>query len=507
MDFNKSIDYLNNKSDNFKKIEKNDNDDEIYKYGINKSSFGDYGTVLQNKKQWLDLSNYYYKLVVINKDDLDASKRYLDLAERCIKNYHANVLFDRTVFPDLIPADYSPSVGDKAMSYGSGSTFSPTQDYSAFPSGENINKPYSFKPSGRADTTEVRKEQKSNPYNFSLEDTSEEDKLASYIEADLPVFIHGKSGCGKSARIKEMDPDCTILYLGSARPETLQGKSIVKDNELVDVPPVWYEKLVEKCEKEPDKIHILFLDECTNALPSIQGYAFNLVLDKEVNGKWKLPSNCRIVAAGNEDKESTSANKLSEPMFRRFNHIYIETTLQSWLLWASKHNIHPAIYAFVASRGDGEHQILRSDCDGINPCVDPRKWEMASTLLKKSNRPSLLSGVIGPSLTSEFIEFCKKSVITLDEVLHDSYDANMPVMRADEALATLIGLSSVDENNVKKVRDFVKKYMIPEQYQNFVRMWTLGDKKRIDLLQELDMLEDLNDDTKIDVHFKEGKVA
>lgn len=440
-----------------------------------------------SQQKWLDLSQYYVNLAKTEIDH-DKIKDYYKKAERCLDNSKRKFPFNPSIYSDLIPPGY-----DTGSSYGTygGSIYSPPEGhtYGGTSRGAKVNK-------------------NANPYHFSMDEASEEDRLSGYIEADLPVFIHGKSGCGKSARIKEMDPDCITLYLGSARPETLVGKSIVKDNELVDVPPAWYDKLCEKCESEPDKIHILFLDECTNALPSIQGYAFNLVLDKEVNGKWKLPPNCRVVAAGNEDKESTSANKLSEPMFRRFNHVYIETTVKSWLLWASKHNIHPAIYAFVAFKGDGEQQVLRSECDGLNPCVDPRKWEMASTLLKKTGRPTLLNGIIGPALTGEFIEFCKRAVITLDDVLNDRYDANMPVIRADEALATLIGLSSVDEANVKKVREFVKKYMIPEQYQNFVKMWTLGDKKRIDILQELDMLEELNNDNdKIEVHYKDGRAA
>ncbi len=48
---------------------------------------------------------------------------------------------------------------------------------------------------------------------------------------------------------------------------------------MIDIKPTWLKKLEEKCEKEPDKNHIVFLDEITNALPSIQGMAFNIVLD------------------------------------------------------------------------------------------------------------------------------------------------------------------------------------------------------------------------------------
>ena len=38
---------------------------------------------------------------------------------------------------------------------------------------------------------------------------------------------------------------------------------------MIDIKPTWLKKLEEKCEKEPDKNQIVFLDEITNALPSI----------------------------------------------------------------------------------------------------------------------------------------------------------------------------------------------------------------------------------------------
>ena len=338
-------------------------------------------------------------------------------------------------------------------------------------------------------TTHTNNQKEENPYKFTFTELTEEDKLEEFINADLPVFLHGKSGCGKSARIKEIDPECTIIYLASAKPDVIVGKTIVVDGETKDVPPEWYKKICEKCEKEPDKNHILFFDELTNATPVIQGMAFNIILDKIVNGKWKLPDNVKVVAAGNEDKESLSANKIAEPLFRRFNHLYIETTLEGWLLWASKHNIHPAIYAFVASKGNGKEQVLRTECNGKDPCVDPRKWEMASKLLYNCKNPKALTAAIGKKLTEEFIKFCKMPVITLEQVINGDYDQNMRRLPIDEGYATLIGLAACNEKDIEVVRKFVKKYVIPDQYQNFVMMWTRGDQKRIDKIKELDMLE------------------
>ena len=155
-----------------------------------------------------------------------------------------------------------------------------------------------------------------NPYNLDFGEVSEEDIIKGAVESGVAVFLHGPSSEGKSARVKQIDPTCEIIYLRNATPDSLNGKSVYNSEtgEMIDVPPTWYKKICKKCEDESNKIHIIFFDEITNALPSIQGIAFNIVLDREVNGIWKLPENARIVAAGNDMKDSLAANKLAEPL-------------------------------------------------------------------------------------------------------------------------------------------------------------------------------------------------
>ena len=460
---------------------------------------------------WKDLFDFYKDSADYYKDNRD-----YDRAHKCLekmKEINA-IISDSSPVPDSLIDDdllkpvggaisikrklvnsfggssYGSSSTNRGGIYGSGSNQTPIEPPTLNPYDSSSSR---SRTSDQNPTTHNTNNKDSNPYNLNFKELTEEDKLEEFINADLPVFLHGKSGCGKSARIKEIDPDCVTIYLAAAKPDMLVGKTIVVDGETKDIPPDWYKAICLKCEQEPDKNHILFFDEITNATPAIQGMAYNIILDKVVNGKWKLPDNVKVVAAGNENKESISANKLSEPLFRRFNHLYIETTLESWLLWASKHNIHLAIYAFVASKGDGKEQVLRTECNGVDPCVDPRKWEMASKLLYKCKNPKALTATIGQKLTEEFIRFCKMPVITLEQVLNGEYDPNMKRLEIDEGYATLIGLAACNDKDIEVVRKFVKKYVIPDQYQNFVMMWTRGDLNRIDKIKELDMLENVEE--------------
>ena len=178
--------------------------------------------------------------------------------------------------------------------------------------------------------------ERQNAYNFIFNKVTEEDIIKGAIQSGVAVFLHGRSSEGKSARVKQVDPDCEIVYLRNATPESLNGKSVYNQStgEMIDVKPTWLLKLEARCEAEPNKIHVVFFDELTNALHAIQGMAFNIIFDREVNGKWKLPDNARIAAAGNDLSDSVVANTLAEPLFNRFAHVYIETTLDSWLEWA-----------------------------------------------------------------------------------------------------------------------------------------------------------------------------
>jgi len=327
-----------------------------------------------------------------------------------------------------------------------------------------------------------RLEKRKNPYELNFGQVSEEDIIKGAIESGVAVFLHGPSSEGKSARVKQIDPDCVIIYLRNATPESLNGKSVYNSEtgEMIDVKPTWLKKLEDRCEKEPNKNHIVFLDEITNALPSIQGIAFNIVLDREVNGIWQLPKNARIVAAGNDMNDSLAANQLAEPLFNRFAHVYIKTSVESWLKWASEHNIHPAIYAYIAYK---KGESLRSKYDGEKPNADPRKWEMASKMLYKTGQPEMLRALIGEDITKEFIEFCNQQVITLEDVLNDNYTESDLQMNTSALYATTVGLTQVDEENFEKVREFVSK-LGQEFCAIFDTMWMKGDEKRMEIVTE-----------------------
>ena len=351
--------------------------------------------------------------------------------------------------------------------------------------------------------TKIQSRKNENPYNFEFGEVSERDIIKGALESNVSIFLHGKPGCGKSDRVKQLDPDFIELNLSHLDPELLDGLAGEKEGRAVHIKPPWLEELETKCEEKPDEIHILFLEELTNASPMMQAKAYGIALDKKVAGRWKLPENARVVAAGNELEDSLVANEMAEPLYDRFAHVNIETTVDSWLQWAvtpeeyyerleckkeeARAKIHPSIYAYISYKGE---EVLRTpyNREKPQPHADPRRWKMASDMLYASNNPNTLKAIVGEELTRDFVSYCKRPTITVEDVIAGNYTDKDINIDTGRKLATIAGLVKVDEENMPKVREFVSK-LGPEMCRKFEVQWTRGNEERLEQIQELRLIE------------------
>ena len=252
------------------------------------------------------------------------------------------------------------------------------------------------------DLTAEEESEESGDREFRILQHDELSLIRSFVDADIPVFLHGLSGDGKSDRVRQIDPDVLDIELVNENPETINGRAIYNEakDEIIDIKPVWLVKLERLC--EDGKNHILFFDELTNATKQTQSVIFKIVLERFVNNRWPLPENARIVAAGNDRSESSAAHDLAEPLFGRFAHIYIRTTVENWMPWAVGKRINPFVMEFLANNS----LYLRTPYTGEEGYADPRRWEMASKALDASgNDFSLLVPIVGRDTAEAFIRF------------------------------------------------------------------------------------------------------
>ena len=262
---------------------------------------------------------------------------------------------------------------------------------------------------------------------YHIEEHDELDLIRAYVKADIPVFIHGLTGDGKSDRVKEIDPQVLDIELVNETPETINGRAVYNEanDEIIDIKPVWLVKLERLC--EDGELHILFFDELTNATKQTQAVIFKIVLERFVNNRWPLPENARIVAAGNDRAESSVAHDLAEPLFGRFAHIYIRTTVENWMPWAVRKRINPYVMEFLANND----LYLRTAYTGTEGYADPRRWEMVSRILDSSDNDfALIEPIVGRDTAEAFIRFFRAQEELADIAKYtDEEIAHMTVAR------------------------------------------------------------------------------
>ncbi|MBQ4535927.1 MAG: ATP-binding protein, partial [Clostridia bacterium] len=103
---------------------------------------------------------------------------------------------------------------------------------------------------------------------ISDKELSVDEQIKFYIDNGKSFMLHGPSGVGKTRRVEEADPDFVSIVLRNGMlPEEVIGKTIFPNNDTAKeslwMPPVWYTNLCQKCEAEPEKNHVLFIDEIT----------------------------------------------------------------------------------------------------------------------------------------------------------------------------------------------------------------------------------------------------
>ncbi len=350
---------------------------------------------------------------------------------------------------------------------------------------------------------EDEKDKESNPFGLKVTQTSKnkEQQLAFYVENGFSVMLHGRSGIGKTRRVQEIDPDYVMVRLRNGiLPEEIIGKTAYNDQtgQSSWIQPTWYKQLWDICKAEPERNHVLLIDELTNVREYEQSLVYDIVLERSINGKeGKLPDNCVIVATGNNPQESSAAYNMPEPLFRRFHaHLYYKPDVKSWLEWGgephkkypNRPKVHPAVLSFIASKGVS---ALFSNYDNENPpewAVDPRSWEQVSDILYASGGEvdfALIKNKIGESLATDFLSFVTNQQITIDSIIAGTYNRSKLPRTANEKYAMTISLRWANENQVAEVRKFIKQNLGEENLKIFDSIWIENNDERAILIAEL----------------------
>lgn len=297
------------------------------------------------------------------------------------------------------------------------------------------------------------------------------EQIRFYINNGQPIMLHGPSGVGKSRRVKEIDENCITLALRNGiLPEEIVGKTAYNDKsgEAKWIAPTWYDHLCNICREEPNKKHVLFIDEITNVRASEQSLVYNIVLNRTIDGQnGVLPENCVVVAAGNSIDESSAAYSMVEPLYRRFYaHIELNVDVKEFLMWGSekredgKSKIHPLVSAFIAKEGEEVlYSVYNEDSPFVQHVIDPRGWEQISDIIYDNNevvKLELLSNKIGLSMAGKFVKFAQAGLLSPRQLLTGNFEEGELPKEENEVIALILRLRHCDDK--REARKFIEKY-------------------------------------------------
>jgi hypothetical protein len=222
-----------------------------------------------------------------------------------------------------------------------------------------------------------------------------------------PLFLWGPPGIGKSELVasiaEELGGVCIDLRLGQMEPTDIRGIPFYnKDLGKMDwAPPI---DLPDEEFAQQYPIVVLFLDEMNQAAPGTQGSAFQLILNRAV-GKYKLPDNVVIVAAGNRESDKGISYRMPTPLSNRFVHLELRADFDAWQNWAVKNRIHKDVVGYIGFAKQDLHDFdPRSSGRSF---ATPRSWTFVSQLLDDGDDDDttmdLIAGTIGEGLAVKFM--------------------------------------------------------------------------------------------------------
>ena len=237
------------------------------------------------------------------------------------------------------------------------------------------------------------------------------------MQAKRPIFLWGAPGIGKSELVEGIVdnlPGNNLMIdmrLALMEPTDLRGYPFrnPETNQMEWAPPA---DLPSMEQAEMYDMIVLFLDELNSAPPSVQAAAYQLVLNGRI-GQYEMPSNVRIVAAGNRDTDRGVTYRMPSPLANRFRHINMDVNFEDWSIWATNNKVHPEVVGYLT--------YSKADLFDFDPKTSsqsfatPRSWNFVSEILATAGFDTApdyeqkveIAGAIGEGMAIKFCEHRK----------------------------------------------------------------------------------------------------
>jgi hypothetical protein len=223
-----------------------------------------------------------------------------------------------------------------------------------------------------------------------------------------PMFLWGPPGIGKSEVVaditRELGGFMIDLRLGQMDPTDIRGIPFFnrEAGKMDWAPPI---DLPDEELASQYPLIVLFMDEMNSAAPAVQAAAYQLVLNRRI-GKYRLPDNVVMVAAGNRESDKGVTYRMPTPLANRFVHVEMRADFAAWQEWAVQNQIHKDVVGYVTF---AKQDLYDFDAKSSSRAfATPRSWTFVSELLAdedldETTATDLIAGTIGEGLAVKFM--------------------------------------------------------------------------------------------------------
>lgn len=231
--------------------------------------------------------------------------------------------------------------------------------------------------------------------------------LLSAFKIKRPVFLWGPPGIGKSEVVAEITESLgghmIDLRMAQMEPTDIRGIPYFnKEAGKMDwAPPI---ELPDQELASQYPIVVLFLDEMNSSPPAVQAAGYQLVLNRRV-GKYVLPDNVVIVAAGNRESDRGVTYRMPKPLSNRFVHLEMRPDFPTWQTWAIQHGVHADVVGYLSYFKNDMYDFDAKSAS--HAFATPRSWVFVSDILNDTDADentqfNLIAGAVGDGLAVKF---------------------------------------------------------------------------------------------------------
>jgi len=245
--------------------------------------------------------------------------------------------------------------------------------------------------------------------NLTITSVQARKAMLAAFKAKRPLFIWGPPGIGKSEVVAEVAEELGghMIDLRMAQMEPTDIRGIPYFNK--DINKMDWAAPVDLPDEELASqypVVVLFLDEMNSASPAVQAAGYQLILNRRV-GKYVLPDNVVIVAAGNRDSDKGVTYRMPMPLANRFLHLEMRADFTAWQNWAVDKGIHKDVVGYLSF---AKQDLYEFDSKSSSRAfATPRSWCFVSDLLNDENNIdqdtlfNLVAGSVGEGLAVKFM--------------------------------------------------------------------------------------------------------